>query len=239
MQEGPAPLVLFIGRDRPRFRSAIHRLEQSGYRTIVADLAAVYWRHVIEDEPHAIVIDAAREQEQPRLWDLCHDLQCGTWFIILLVSRSSRRVRTQALAHGVNQVLVTPGYEPELLVFLKAQRERRNGAKPFERGARALVLNADERCIYRGGEPIYFTAREFELVGYLARQNGRIVSADELMANAWSCTGQRACRALLKNYIARIRRKLEPDPAFPRYLRTIRGLGYKLSLQDPYPVPAR
>lgn len=230
------PLVLFLGSNLEAFRGAVHCLSTAGYRTALADLPGVFWRHVVNDEPHAIIIDGSSTGKMRDPLGLCHELlESGSGLIILLVRGGTRRLRTRALACGANLVLIAPGYEEELLAFLNAQRARSHTATSSTAlGApSAIVVDWDERCVYRDNRTIYFSPREYSLLRYLARQNGRIVPSHELSANVWDAGDCAASRARVKNYIARLRHKLEPDPQAPRFLKTVRSRGYKLTLQDP------
>jgi two-component system phosphate regulon response regulator PhoB len=77
-----------------------------------------------------------------------------------------------------------------------------------------------------GGRPITTTATEFRLLEYLARHSGRVFTRDQLLDSVWRDTAFVTPRSV-DVYVRRIREKIEPDPENPRYLRTVRGAGYR------------
>jgi len=78
----------------------------------------------------------------------------------------------------------------------------------------------------RGGRAIELTPIEFKLLEVFIRSRGRVLSRDRLLDGAWG-TDTFASERIVDNHIANLRRKIEPDPANPRYLRNLRGLGYR------------
>ena len=83
----------------------------------------------------------------------------------------------------------------------------------------------------RQGVPLALTAQEFKLLKFLARSPGRVFSRDELLNQVWGYEHYPTTRTV-DNHILRLRQKLEPDPAHPRYLLTVHGAGYKF-VRDP------
>jgi DNA-binding response OmpR family regulator len=78
----------------------------------------------------------------------------------------------------------------------------------------------------RGGRPIAMTAQEFKLLKYLARSPERVISREELLNEVWGYQNYPSTRTV-DNHILRLRQKLEPDPANPRFFLTMHGAGYK------------
>ena len=78
----------------------------------------------------------------------------------------------------------------------------------------------------RGGVPVELTPIEFKLLSLFVRAAGRVMSRDQLLAGAWG-PDTFASDRIVDNHIANLRRKIEPDPADPRYLRNVRGMGYR------------
>ena len=80
------------------------------------------------------------------------------------------------------------------------------------------------------GKPVSTTATEFRLLDYLARHAGRVFTRDQLLDSVWRDTAYVTPRSV-DVYVRRIREKIEPDPENPRYLKTVRGAGYRF--EDP------
>ena len=86
----------------------------------------------------------------------------------------------------------------------------------------------------RKGLPVTLTAQEFKLLKYLAASSGRVISREELLNEVWGYQNYPSTRTV-DNHILRLRQKLEPDPASPRFLMTMHGAGYKFTARDPAP----
>jgi DNA-binding response OmpR family regulator len=82
--------------------------------------------------------------------------------------------------------------------------------------------------VTRAGRPLAFTAQEFKLLKYFARCPARVISRQELLNEVWGYENYPTTRTV-DNHILRIRQKLEPDPAHPRYFLTMHGTGYKFA----------
>jgi len=81
----------------------------------------------------------------------------------------------------------------------------------------------------RSGATIDLTPKEYRVLHYLLVNQDRILSAEKIIDHVWGYH-DRGARALLKQVVRRLRTKIEPNPARPRYLKTVRGIGYKLSI---------
>jgi DNA-binding response OmpR family regulator len=80
----------------------------------------------------------------------------------------------------------------------------------------------------RAGKPVTLTTQEFKLLKFFARSPGRVISREELLNEVWGYTNYPTTRTV-DNHILRLRQKLEPDPANPRYFLTMHGSGYKFT----------
>jgi DNA-binding response OmpR family regulator len=80
----------------------------------------------------------------------------------------------------------------------------------------------------RAGKPVTLTTQEFKLLKFFARSPGRVISREELLNEVWGYTNYPTTRTV-DNHVLRLRQKLEPDPANPRYFLTMHGSGYKFT----------
>ncbi len=146
--------------------------------------------------------------------------------ILMLTARDQTQDRIQGLSHGVDDYLGKPFEPQELLLRIEAIL-RRTTAKPT--GPRELMLG---RCAFepergeltRDGEPIRLTEAEVALMRRLARVAHEPVDRLELARDTADATGR-----AIDVQVTRLRRKIEPDPKNPRYLQTVRGIGYRLA----------
>jgi len=91
-----------------------------------------------------------------------------------------------------------------------------------------LELDLGRRQVFAGGEPVYLTFKEFEVLALLASHPGWVYSREQIMRHIWGgefCGEMRAADV----HVQHIRKKIEPDPKNPRYLQTVRGIGYRFA----------
>lgn len=153
--------------------------------------------------------------------------------VLILTSRDTVRDRVQGLNAGADDYLVKPFAFSELLARIRALLRR---GKP-ELGDRLrladLEMDASGRKAFRDGKELTLTAREFDLLEYLLRQQGRVVSREMLARDVWEETARYTpLDNVIDVHIAHLRRKL--DEPFPkRLLHTVRGVGFVLREEAP------
>jgi two-component system phosphate regulon response regulator PhoB len=147
--------------------------------------------------------------------------------VIFLTAKSGEADRVLGLEIGADDYIPKPFSPRELVARVKAVLRR------FERPLSPTPIRIDEIEIDPGamvltvrGKPVTTTATEFRLLDYLARHTGRVFSRDQLLDAVWRDTAYVTPRSV-DVYVRRIREKIEPDPENPRYLRTVRGAGYR------------
>ncbi len=154
--------------------------------------------------------------------------------ILMLTARTAEADRVVGLDTGADDYLTKPFGIVELMARVKAifrRVEQLRSQSPTPRGVfRALDLEVDfdRREVRRAGQVLELTAREFDLLAHLVRHPGRVFSRSQLLDQVWGTTHD-AFEHTVSSHINRLRAKLEPDPAMPRYLQTIWGVGYRLN----------
>lgn len=152
--------------------------------------------------------------------------------ILLLTARSETEDRIAGLETGADDYLTKPFEPKELVLRIQSILKRaRLGAQaaPQRRVLRfgELLFELDRRRLFRGEEPVYLTEAETDLFAKLAERAGDVVSREEISSSAAEgedSSGSRQVDVL----VTRLRKKIEADPRFPRYLQTVRGRGYLL-----------
>jgi DNA-binding response OmpR family regulator len=148
--------------------------------------------------------------------------------IVILSVRGSESEVVQGLELGADDYIVKPFSPRELVARLRAVA-RRSRQVP-DGGALAiagLVLDRTRNEVSRdGGEAIRLTPLEAGLLEVLMLNAGRVLSSDALVTAVWGIEG--GDRAMLKQLVYRLRAKIEPDPAQPRFVETVPGVGYGL-----------
>ncbi len=156
--------------------------------------------------------------------------------ILLLTARSETEDRIAGLKTGADDYLTKP-FEPEELVLRIQSILKR--ARPMERAAPQrrvikfgeFLFELDRRRLFRGEEPVYLTEAETDLLSELCTRAGEVVSREELSSSAddaEEASAESSGSRQVDVQVTRLRRKIEADPRFPRYLQTVRGRGYLL-----------
>jgi DNA-binding response OmpR family regulator len=164
--------------------------------------------------------------------DVCRTLRTQVVNPLLLLMPSANEAHLlQAYQAGVDECVVKP-IGPRLLLAKVKAWLRRSWTLPAEalndlRTAN-LRLNPATREVVRGdGSPVKLTNLEFRLLHLLMSQPGQVLESDVIVARVWGHSGE-GDTVLLKNLVYRLRRKLEPDPSQPQYIKTVPGSGYSL-----------
>ncbi|HLI59127.1 MAG TPA: response regulator transcription factor [Solirubrobacteraceae bacterium] len=152
----------------------------------------------------------------------------GTVPVIMLTARDEEPDRVAGLELGADDYVVKPFSPRELTARVKAVLRRTTpargagGAAPLELGA--VRLDPVAREVHVGGHEVELTQREFDLLEYLLRHRGQVVTREQLLENVWDFRSPGETRTI-EVHVAQLRRKL----GRPNLIRTVRGLGYKAS----------
>jgi two-component system alkaline phosphatase synthesis response regulator PhoP len=151
--------------------------------------------------------------------------------ILILTARGQESDRVKGLELGADDYVVKPFSVRELVARVGAHLRSRTLAS----GAQALVrlgtveFDFVRRIVHRDGETIAALPKEIDLARFLVENRGRVVSRDELLMKVWEYPVAGIQTRTVDNYIMKLRQKVEPDPARPRYILTVRGKGYRLA----------
>lgn len=203
-------------------------LTTAGFEVIPALDGASGLRCAYQSHPDAILLDVMMPGMDG--FEVCRRMRDLTEVpIIFVTAKANIEDIVAGFAAGADDYLVKPFHQVELLTRLTAALRRsveRNGEKeqvifpsPF------IMLNCDRHELEVGSRKVYLTPNEFKILRLLVRHAGRVLSADAILSQVWGpeYIGE---PDLVKQYIYRLRQKLEPDPDHPRYIRTVRGEGY-------------
>ena len=151
--------------------------------------------------------------------------------IIMLTALTNERDRVDGLDVGADDYVSKPFSVRELLARVRAQVRRddwhANSGEEFSFGD--VTVRPRQRLVLRKGQRIALSAREFELLRYLAAHRNEVVSREQLLRDVWGYHQLTVTRTV-DNYIAKLRTELEPKPHEPRYIITVHGSGYQLLL---------
>jgi two-component system, OmpR family, KDP operon response regulator KdpE len=163
--------------------------------------------------------------------EVCEAMRAASSVPILVLSaRGEEQTKVQALDLGADDYLTKPFGIDELLARVRALLRRSpvgEGGATGTLQVGALALNVQLHEIRRHGSPLELTPREFDVLAYLMRHTGRIVTHRMLLRDVWGPEYGRETQ-YLRVFINRLRRKIEDDPAHPHYIVTEPGVGYRL-----------
>jgi DNA-binding response OmpR family regulator len=219
--------ILMVTADDAFAQILEKRLGQYNYPMIIVrdpDRACDAARRAL---PIAVLVD-----RQPQILErLCRDAVLRKIAIIAVqppVSAHSEAVCLQNFDRGADACLCPQGY-PELAARIRAiiRREQLHTIQKPTYVAGAISLDADRHEVTIDGRPVELTPKEFQILHQLIRYPSRVFSRDELLNRIWG-ESHAMEEHTLDVHIHSLRHKIEPDPAHPRFIVTVRGIGYKL-----------
>jgi len=150
--------------------------------------------------------------------------------IIMLTARTTEQDRLTGLDLGADDYVTKPFSPKELAARVRVVLRRLPGEMlqrgPAEIRHGDLIINSRKYEASLAGRPLNLTPIEFKLLGVLVRESGRVFSRGELIEKALGYDFEGFDRTI-DVHIRNLRRKLEPDPRYPRYIKTVYGVGYK------------
>ncbi len=149
--------------------------------------------------------------------------------ILMVTARSSESDKLLGLELGADDYVTKPFSTAELIARVRALLRRSTGSvteRILEIGD--LKIDPGRRALERAGAPVPLTTLEFDVLYFLASRAGRVFSREALMEQVWG-TDRVVDDRSIDSLISRVRRKLEKDPANPRYLQTVWGAGYRFA----------
>jgi len=222
--------TVLVVDDEPMVRDVVTRyLERDGHRVVTAgdsDRA----RSLIEREPPSLVLlDVMLPGEADGL-ALCRWIRSASELpVILLTARTEEADRIVGLELGADDYVTKPFSPRELATRVKTVlRRARPSPPPLGRiSIASLVVDAASRQAFRDGVVLPLTAKEFDLLWFLASHPNRVFSRDQLMSGVWGYSAA-LDTGTVTVHVRRLREKLEADPSSPEVIETVWGAGYRL-----------
>lgn len=222
--------ILVVEDDVPLTRTIDLILREAGYSSLIAHTAEDGLRMAIIEKPHVALLDVM----VPTMggWELCRQLRSFTSIpIIFLTALGNTENVVRGLEMGADDYIVKPFQPQELLARVKAHLRRSTVSHLSHLlvfGNQEFVLDTDARTVQVRGKIVDLTPREYDLLSTLAQSAGKVIPTNELVRRAWGINDPDAV-ANIKPYVHYLRKKIEEDPAFPKRLLTVRGVGYRFS----------
>ena len=148
--------------------------------------------------------------------------------VILLTSRGSEADRILGLKLGADDYVVKPFSAGELAARINSVlRRTRSSATQAVLRFDGLTLDVNTREVTVGDAPVSTTAREFDLLAFLASSPRQVFSRQQLLTHVWNSRSEWQDPDTVTEHVRRLRRRIEPDPENPRWIKTVRGVGYR------------
>lgn len=213
-------------------------LEKEGYRVVCAFDGGEAVRLAYEENPDLILLDLMLPVKDGM--DVCREVRARMQTpIIMLTAKDTELDKVLGLELGADDYVTKPFSTRELLARVKAHlrrqtklREAGDGGQeeePEKQGLKLfnLFIDTDMYVVCKDGEPLDLTHREYELVYYMARNSGKVMTREHLLQAVWGFEYFGDVRTVDVT-IRRLREKIEDDPSRPEYILTRRGLGYMM-----------
>jgi DNA-binding response OmpR family regulator len=223
-----APARVLVVEDDPTVAEVVRRyLEREGFAVEAVGDGREALKRADAQSPDLVVLDIML----PGLdgLEVCRELRSRAPVpVIMLTARGTEEDRVVGLELGADDYVAKPFSPRELTARVKAVLRRANSQLPEGDGtieAGDLGIDLGAREVRVRGELLALTAREFELLAFVARQPRRVFRREELLEHVWGYTYGDTSTVTV--HIRRLREKIEDDPSAPRHLATVWGVGYR------------
>lgn len=225
--------ILVVDDEQPIADILKFNLEKEGYQVICAYDGGSAVELAFSEQPDLILLDLMLPVKDGM--DVCREVRSKlNTPIIMLTAKDTELDKVLGLEMGADDYVTKPFGTRELLARVKAhlRRQTKVQSAPSEsdtqrNGMRihALFIDNDMYMVYKDEVPLDLTHREFELIQYLAKNSGKVMTREHLLQAVWGFEYFGDVRTVDVT-IRRLREKLETDPSRPEYIMTRRGLGY-------------
>ena len=207
-------------------------LAGEGYEIAIASSGAEVVRAISEDPPDLVLLDIVLGTEDGR--EVLGEVRLVSDVpVIFLTGRALETERIAGLKLGADDYIVKPFSLAEVRVRIDTVLRRANtnpAQREIERPTRRfgeLEINELTHEVRVEGRLIDLTSREFDLLAFLATSPRQVFSRDQLLEQVWDSSSEWHNRATVTEHVRRLRAKIEVDPDHPRWIVTVRGIGYR------------
>ena len=216
--------------DEPTIREiVVGYLEREGFKTLEAADGNRARELVEREAPDLVVLDVMLPGTDGL--ELCRWIRSRSRLpVIMLTARGEESDRIVGLELGADDYVTKPFSPRELAARVRTvlRRAEPDAAAEERLSYDGLVIDSSTREVIRGNEPLRLTAREFDLLWFLASHPQRVFSREQLMRRVWGYSAA-LDTGTVTVHVRRLREKIEDDPSHPRHLETVWGVGYRFA----------
>ncbi|CFX54423.1 Signal transduction response regulator, receiver domain [Syntrophomonas zehnderi OL-4] len=223
--------IMVVDDEEALVRLISYNLAKEGFNILTAGDGNEAWQMIIQEKPDLIVLDLMLPGKDGL--EICRDLRKENIDIpiIMLTARDEEIDKVLGLELGADDYMTKPFSVRELSARVKAVLRRKQAIMTSESADTELIIGSfiikPERYeIYFNGELLDLTLKEYELLEVLLKNKGRVLKREYLLQILWDYADGVNTR-VLDVHISKIRDKIEIDSKNPRYIKTVRGLGYR------------
>jgi len=229
MAEAVRPTILLVEDERSIAEPIASALEREGFEPVIAASAKAALELFHRHDPTLVLLDIALPDGDGR--EVCRELRRESAVpIIMLTARGTETDRVVGLELGADDYVVKPFSSAEVIARIRAvlrrSRHEATAEPPLE--IDGLRLDPGARTATLDGAPLDLSRKEFDLLARLMRDAGRVVTREDLMSDVWDENWFGSTKTL-DVHVGFLRRKLDDDAADPRFLHTVRGVGFRFT----------
>jgi DNA-binding response OmpR family regulator len=222
--------TVLVVDDEPTIREIVVKyLARDGFRTLEAADGDRARKLVEAEKPDLVVLDLMLPGTDGL--DLCRWIRADSHLpVIMLTARGEESDRIIGLELGADDYVTKPFSPRELAARVRTVLRRSEPADTVEQrlAFNGLVIDAGTHEVTKKGAPLRLTAREFQLLWFLASHPQRVFSREQLMRRVWGYSSA-LDTGTVTVHVRRLREKIEDEPSRPRHLETVWGVGYRFT----------
>jgi len=231
--------TVLVVDDEPQIRRVMRTtLSSNGYTVIEARSGEDALEMLRKERPELVLLDV----NMPGMGGLaaCREIRSDSDIaIIMLTVRNTERDKVLALDAGADDYVVKPFSMEELLARIRAALRRTTSAEPFPTYVSSdLEIDFERRKVLVQGCPVRLTPKEFDLLRHLVANRGKPLEHRRLLQAVWGPDYGNETE-YLRVFINQLRKKIEPDPAHPKYIHTDPWIGYRFEPGAPAPAKTK
>ncbi|WP_077616269.1 response regulator YycF [Caenibacillus caldisaponilyticus] len=227
--------ILVVDDEQPIADILEFNLKKEGYEVVVAYDGEEALKKVEEEQPDLVLLDVMLPLKDGM--EVCREIRKKyNMPIIMLTAKDSEIDKVLGLEMGADDYVTKPFSNRELIARVKANLRRHQQESPKEDETNeivvgSLVIHPEAYQVTKRGEPIELTHREFELLLYLAKHLGQVMTREHLLQTVWGYDYFGDVRTVDVT-VRRLREKVEDNPSRPAWIITRRGVGYYMRNPD-------